>query len=111
MAKAATTDSCLRDVELDDHAVAALVLDRRHQARRVGRAARRQHDEEAFAGELLGDGAADAPAHADGQDTVIHRLAMDQPGVAAVRLPLRRGADDDGDRLALAFSSRECRPS
>ena len=91
------------EIELDDHAVAALIPDRRRQARRIGLAAGRQDDEESLAGELLGDGAADAPADADGQVAVIHRLAMDQLGVAAIRLPFRRGAHDHGDRLALAL--------
>ena len=50
-------------------------------------------------GELLGDGAADAPAHADGDVAVVERLAVRQLGVASIRLPLRGGANHDGDLL------------
>ena len=43
---------------------------------------------EALLGKLLGDGAADAPAHADGQVAVVEHLAVRQFGVAAIGLPL-----------------------
>ena len=54
-------------------------------------------EEEAFLREFLRDGAADAPAHPDGQIAVVDRLAVRQLGVPAVGLPLGGGADDDGD--------------
>jgi hypothetical protein len=57
----------------------------------------RQHDKEALLGELLGDGAADTPADADGEVAVVDRLAVRELGVAPVGLPLGGGANDDGD--------------
>src|SRR5262249_16609768 len=62
---------------------------------------RRQHREEALLGELLRERAADAPAGADRQRTVVERLAVRELGVAPIGLPLRGGANDNGDRLAL----------
>src|SRR3546814_15880620 len=61
--------------------------------------ARREHDEEAFAGELLRHGPADAPAHAHRQVPVVDGPAMRQPRIAPVRLPLGRGPDHHRDRL------------
>ena len=85
------------EVHLDRHALAALRLDGLRQRRRIGGGPGGQHDEEAFLGEFLGNGAADAPADADGQVAVVEGPAMRQPGIAAVGLPLGGCADDDGD--------------
>ncbi len=43
-----------------------------------------QHDEKAFTGKLLGNGATDAPAHTHGHVAVIDRLTMRKFGVTAI---------------------------
>ena len=102
-------DRILRhEIELDDHALAALLADRRRERRGIGLVAGRQHREKALLGEFLRDGAANAPSDADRHVAVVDRVAMRQHRVAAVRLPFRSGADHDADLLALAvgFHSR-----
>ena len=84
-------------VQLDNHAFAALLLDGLLQRRRIGGIPGRQHDEEALLGKLLGDGTADAPAHADGQVAVVEHLAVRQFGIAAIGLPLGCRPNHDGD--------------
>jgi hypothetical protein len=69
------------------------------QPGRVRGLARRQRGDEAFLGELLGDGAADAPAHAHRHVAIVQRLAVRQLGIAAVRLPLRRRPHHHRDGL------------
>ena len=90
-----------RQVKLHDCAVSALLVDGSLQRRRVGSITGGQHGQESFLGEFLGNGAADSPAHADGQFAVIELAAVDQLGVAAIRLPLGCRADDDGDRFSI----------
>jgi hypothetical protein len=90
-------DGVLRyEVHLDRHALSAFRLDGLRQRRRIGRGPGGQHDEEALLGELLGDGAPDAPADAHGQVAVVDGPAVCQPGVAPVGLPLGGCTDDDG---------------
>ena len=86
-------------VQLDNHAVAALRVDGLLQRRRIGGVPGRQHDEEALLGKLLGDGAADTPAYADGQVAVVEHLPMRQFGIAAIGLPLGGRPNHDGDRF------------
>ncbi len=94
-------DGLLGDqVELDGHALAALLGDGRFQARRVRHVSGGEHHEKAFPRELLRYRAADAPARRDGQVGVVHVVAMGQTGVAAVGLPLGSGADDHGNGSA-----------
>ncbi len=87
-------------VQLDNHTFAALRADGLLQRRRIGGTPGRQHDDEALLGKLLGDGAADAPAYADGQVTVVEHLPVRQLGIAAVGLPLGGRPHHDGDRFA-----------
>jgi hypothetical protein len=95
-------DRVLRDeIQLDDHAFAALLADGRRQSRCIGLVAGRQHSEETLLRELLRHRAADAPAHADRQFAVIHWVAMRQQGIAALSLPFGGGADHHSDLLAL----------
>jgi len=90
------------EIQLDDHALAALVGDGLGEAFGVGPRPRGHDDEEAFLGELLGDRAADAPARAHRHVGVAHgRAAADEPGVASVRLPLRGRADHHGHLAAV----------
>ena len=91
-----------RQVEFHDGAVAALFVDGGLQRRRVGSIAGGQHREETLLGELLGDGSAHAPAHADGQIAVVDFPAVDQLCVAAVGLPFGGRPNHDGDRLAIS---------
>src|SRR6202040_3300939 len=98
-------DRVLRDeIELDDHAFAALLADGRRQSRSIGLVAGGQHSEETLLRELLRDRATDAPAHADRQLAVIHWVAVRQQGIAALSLPFGGGADHDSDLLALRVS-------
>src|SRR5262249_17910172 len=99
-----------RKVELDGRAGAALLFDGRLQRRRVRRLACRQHREEALFGEFLGQRAADAQADTNRQILVVKSLAVRELGVASVGLPLRRRADDDGDRLALGVGHAAASP-
>jgi hypothetical protein len=87
-------------VQLDNHTFAALLSDGLLQRCRIGGMPGRQHDDEALLGELLGDGAADAPAHADGQVAVVEHLPVRQLGIAAISLPLGGRPNHDGDRFA-----------
>jgi hypothetical protein len=78
----ANRGECLGDgsgrhqVQLDSHALAALLVDRLFQRSGIGAVPSRKHYEEAFLGKLLGDGTPDAPADADGQVTIIEHLPM-----------------------------------
>ena len=60
-----------REVQLDDHALAPLFVDCCLQRDGVGGGTSGQHCEEALFCEFLGDGSADAPAHAHGQVAVV----------------------------------------
>ena len=71
-------------IQLDNHAVAALLLDCRLQGRRVGRAAGGENDEKALLCELLGYCAADAPTHAHRKVAVIEHPAVRQLGIPAI---------------------------
>jgi hypothetical protein len=70
------------------------------ERRGIGGLAGRQNDEEALSGELLGDRAADAPPYAHREIAVIEHLAVRQPGVAPIGLPLGGRPDHDGDLFA-----------
>src|SRR6516164_10488112 len=101
------------EIQLHRHAFAALCLDGLRKRRSVARGSRRQHDEEALLGKLLGESATDAPAYTDGQSAVIEHLAVRQFGVAAIGLPFGGCADHDGDLFtcwahALTLSAGAC---
>src|SRR5215472_2390472 len=59
--------------------------------------------EDALRSEFLRNGAPHTPAHTDRQVAVVYRVTVRQDRVAAVRLPLGRGADDHTDRLSLSI--------
>ena len=99
-----TRSTPARQVQFDDHAVAALLADRCRERRGIGFGARRQDGEETLLREFLRDRAADAPVHADRQHAVSTSCRAASLVIAAVRLPLRRRADDDGDRFAFGVS-------
>src|SRR5262249_34547116 len=99
-----------REIELDDHAVAALVLDCRRKARGIIGTAGRHDDKVPFAGELLGNGAAHTPPRADRQVAVVGRFAVGQFGVAATPLPFGGGADPPAARFPFFFLPRHFFP-
>src|SRR5262249_30801167 len=93
-------DRFARDqIELDRRGLAALLDDGLLQCRGIGGIARGQDDEEPFPGERLGDGPADAPAHADRDVAVVEGLAVRLLGVAPVGLPFGGGSDPHRDLL------------
>ena len=67
----------VREVQLDDDALAALFPDRCLQSGGVPGIASGQDGEKAFLCKFLGDGSAYAPAHSDGQITVVEVCAVD----------------------------------
>jgi hypothetical protein len=99
-------------VELDDHRFAALLDDGLLQCRGIRGPTCRQDDEKTLPGEFLGDGAADAPADADGNRAVVEHLAVRQFGVASIGLPFGGCSNHNGDLLTGSahegFLARRC---